>query len=152
MKMRFQSAAIAVLAILSCAAFSNAQQVTPNQELKVLSATPRGSTITRDQSHTIAIMFNKPMVALKAVPEDESSGPLVVEPAVKGKYRWLGTSTLTFVPTDTLPFSTVFRARVPAGTRALDGSTLNQDYVWTFETPRPQLVRSLPSNGASYIV
>jgi len=55
------------------------------------------------------------MVALKAVPEDESSGPLVVEPAVKGKYRWLGTSTLTFVPTDTLPFSTVFRARVPAG-------------------------------------
>ena len=152
MKMHFQWAAIAVMAILSCAAYSDAQQVTSNPELKVLSATPRGSTITRDQSHTIAIMFNKPMVALKAVPEDESSGPLVVEPAVKGKYRWLGTSTLTFVPTDTLPFSTVFRARVPAGTRALDGSTLNQDYVWTFETPRPQLVRSLPSNGASYIV
>ncbi len=152
MKKHCLRASIAVMAILILAKPSFAQQLGANQGLKVLSATPRGSTQTRDQSRTIVVMFNKPMVALQAVPVDESSGPLVLEPPVRGKYRWLGTSTLTFVPTDTLPFSTAFTARVAAGTKALDGTTLNQDFVWTFETPRPQLVRSLPSNGSSYVV
>ncbi len=122
-----------------------------NEPLRVLSATPSGATETRDQSHAIVVIFNKAMVPLQEVPVGEGSGPLVIEPQIKGRYRWLGTTTLTFWPNDTLPYATAYTARVPAGTKALDGSTLSQDYTWTFETPRPQLIRTLPRDNATYI-
>ncbi|MGC8897764.1 MAG: MG2 domain-containing protein [Bacteroidota bacterium] len=121
--------------------------------LRVISATPRGLTETRDQSRMVVVMFSKPMVPLRSVEGElyQESGPLIIEPAVKGKYRWLGTSTLTFVPFDTLPFATEYRVKVPAGLKALDGSALEHEYIWTFQTPRPVLVRSIPEDGAKFV-
>ena len=91
-------------------------------------------------------MFNKPMVPIQEVSSEVDSGPLLFEPQIKGKYKWLGTATLTFWPTDTLPFASEYNARIPAGTKALDGSVLPSDYNWKFETPRPQLVRTYPGD------
>ncbi len=119
--------------------------------LQIISATPNGTTETRDQSRMIVVIFNKPMVSLQELPRFEENGPLTFDPKISGKYRWLGTSTLTFVPTDTLPFATEYRAIVPAGTRALDGSTLSSDYEWMFQTPRPVLVRTIPDRPRGYV-
>ncbi|HUI30193.1 MAG TPA: Ig-like domain-containing protein [Candidatus Acidoferrales bacterium] len=112
--------------------------------LQIISATPKGQTETRDQSRMIVVIFNKPMVPLQELPQFEEKGPLTFEPQLSGKYRWLGTSTLTFVPSDTLPFATEYRVKVPAGVKALDGSILKSGYEWTFQTPRPVLVRTIP--------
>ncbi|MGO9482399.1 MAG: hypothetical protein ACLP05_11550, partial [Candidatus Kryptoniota bacterium] len=67
--------------------------------LQIISATPNGTTETRDQSRMIVVIFNKPMVSLQELPRFEENGPLTFDPKISGKYRWLGTSTLTFVPT-----------------------------------------------------
>jgi len=141
--------------ILIVAEFFSSGILTLSSEevLRVISATPRGLTETRDQSRIVVVMFNKPMVPLQSVEGEvyEESGPLIIEPAVRGKYRWLGTSTLTFIPVDTLPFATEYRVKVPAGLKALDGSALEHEYIWTFQTPRPVLVRSIPQDEAKLV-
>ncbi len=119
--------------------------------LEIVVGSPRGPTHTIDQVQTIFATFNQPMVPLKEVPQDEDSGPLNIEPAVRGKYRWMGTTTITFTPRDTLPKATRFSVRIPASTKSLLGQSLPYDFVWQFETPRPFIVNFSPSNGAKFV-
>ena len=141
----------AVLLVVTLTQFSYSMQNSPADSLRIISATPRGLTETRDQSGMIVVIFNKPMVPLQELPQFEEKGPLTFEPQLPGKYRWLGTSTLTFVPADTLPFATEYKAKVSAGTRALDGSMLASDFEWTFQTPRPVLMRTTPGHGSKWV-
>lgn len=141
----------ALLSVLLLVNVSYSNVNSQTDSLRIISATPNGLTETRDQARMIVVIFNKPMVPLQELPQFEEKGPLTFEPQLGGKYRWLGTSTLTFVPADTLPFATEYKAKVPAGTRALDGSTLTSDYKWTFQTPRPVLVRTTPYNAAKFV-
>jgi uncharacterized protein YfaS (alpha-2-macroglobulin family) len=91
------------------------------------------------------------MLALQAVPADKSSGPMIIQPKVKGKYRWMGTATLTFIPDQPLPYSTSFTIIIPAGTASLKGNKLKQEIKWTFETPRPLVTWSSPDNNQDHI-
>src|SRR3972149_6131477 len=120
---------------------------TGGEGLRVVVQAPRGATTSIDQSLTITVTFNQPMVPLEAVPKDRGEGPLVIDPLIPGKYRWMGSSTLTFQPADTLPYSTGYTLRIPAGTKSLSGQSFAEDVVWTFETPRPRLLGVTPRNG-----
>ncbi|MDH4196411.1 MAG: MG2 domain-containing protein [Candidatus Aminicenantes bacterium] len=113
-------------------------------ELGVLSATPQGEIPTAAESQVIVVIFDRPMAALEALPEGPGSSFLEIEPQVAGKHRWLGTRALAFTPDRRLPFATEFRVTVPAGTRSPDGFVLSREFSWTFETPRPRLVRTAP--------
>ncbi len=119
------------------------------RQLSVVTTAPRGATTSIDQSQTILAVFNQPMAALQAVPSDTSIGPLRITPAVPGKYRWQGTSTITFIPAKNLPYATAFRVVIPAGTSSLKGQTLPGDVTWDFETPRPAVVTTTPYPGQS---
>ncbi len=143
--------ACVLLLVLVLNSISYSMQTSQVDSLRIISATPSRLTETRDQSRMIVVIFNKPMVPLQALPQFEEKGPLMFDPPLSGKYRWLGPSTLTFVPADTRPFATEYKAKVPAGTRALDGSVLASDYEWTFQTPRPVLVRTVPGHGQRWV-
>ena len=119
--------------------------------LEVLVSSPKGPTQTIDQTQTIFVSFNQSMVPLKEVPQDESSGPLFIEPKVPGKYRWLGTTTLAFIPGDTLPNATLFTVRVPSGLQSLSGQRLEKEYTWQFETPRPRVINASPYNAQRFV-
>jgi alpha-2-macroglobulin len=134
---------IAFLIVLTTVALWSQQK----KEVKILFAAPQGMTVSIDQSARIFATFNEPMVALAALPVGQASGPMTVEPAVRGTYRWLGTTTFAFTPEDTLPFATQFTVTIPAGTRSLAGAALKEAYRWTFETPRPSVVRITPADG-----
>ncbi len=76
---------------------------------------------------------------------------MIIKPAVPGKWSWVGTSGLQFVPeASELPRATEYTVEVPAGTRALDGSTMPKPYVLRFSTVRPQLLSVRPSSQSSY--
>ena len=119
--------------------------------LEVVVSSPRGETATIDQTQTIFVSFNEAMVPLKEVPQDEDSGPMIIEPKMRGKYRWMGTRTLAFIPADTLPFATGFTVTIPAGTRSIAGDRLGKEHRWQFETPRPRVVEALPYNGQRFV-
>ncbi len=137
---------VLLIALVSSSAV--AQQVVP---LEVPVTSPRGLLAGSDQAQTIIATFNQPMVALSGVPTDQASGPMELTPNVRGKYRWMGTATLTFSPEEPLSMATGYRVRIPAGTRALSGATLAQDVVWNFETPRPLVVRTWPFQTQQYV-
>jgi hypothetical protein len=66
---------------------------------------------------------------------------------VTGEWRWLGSSSVEFVPEKPLDFGTAYVLTVPAGVVALDGATLAAPVVVEFETPRPELESISPSSG-----
>lgn len=95
------------------------------------------------EASEITLVFNRPVRALELAGE-ESAPPVVLKPEVKGRFQWVGTSAIQFVPETHLPFATRFTVEVPAGLKALDGSVLEKPYKMEFSTQRPKLVDSSP--------
>jgi len=111
-----------------------------NEKLEVVRVTPKGTVEDSSQTDAISISFNQAMVPLTTLPEEEVEGTFIIEPSLKGKYRWMGSSTLAFIPSEPLPFGTAFTVTLPAGIKALSGAVLEKDYTWSFETLRPKFV------------
>lgn len=135
-----------IILILCCCAYGQSPPAAT-----VVSVTPRGPTQTLDQSQMISVTFNQPMVPLQELPQDEGTGPMVITPTVKGKYRWQGTTTLSFIPEKNLPYSTLFTITIPAGTKSVLGQPLERDFIWQFETPRPRVISHIPGNTQRYV-
>ena len=106
-------------------------------------ATPEGE---HDVATELTVTWNRPMRALDLA-GDEAPPPVHLTPDVPGRWQWVGTQAVTFVPATHLPFGSELRLEVPAGTRALDGSALGVAFSRTLTTPPPSLVRVTPSEG-----
>ena len=119
--------------------------------LGIVHAGPRGRTAGPRESDEIVVVFDHAMAPLAERPFDDRSPVFSIEPAVEGAFRWMGTRTLAFVPKKLLPRATEFKVTIPAGTRSLDGYELKDGYAWTFETPRPRLLRHLPRDEADQL-
>lgn len=111
--------------------------------LEVVLVSPQGDTAGPEDYRSVTVSFNQPMRALsaQAPPLQE---PFRLEPAVPGTFRWKGSATVSFHPTQPLPAGTEFRVVIPAGVTAANGQVLAQDIVKTFTTPGPRLIRTLP--------
>ncbi len=117
-------------------------------DLRVLHVSPEGATSAASESGEILVVFDRPMAPLAPLPLADNTPFLRFSPSLSGRYRWMGTRTVSFTPTEPLPFGTEFKVAVPAGTRSLDGYVLREDRTWTFSTMRPRLVRIIPENHA----
>lgn len=91
------------------------------------------------------ITFDRPVRAMGA--GDDAVAPAVIEPPIEGRWRWVGSSTLEFVPKAPAPLATSYTVRVPGGLVGLDGATLEDEYRYSFETPRPAAQFGEPVNG-----
>jgi uncharacterized protein YfaS (alpha-2-macroglobulin family) len=120
-------------------------------DLHLLHVSPQGATTSARMAEQLTAIFDHPMVPLQEVPEGQGSSFLKVEPSVPGRFRWLGTRTLTFTPSDRFPYATEVRVTIPAGTTSLDGYNLKQDYAWTFSTITPKVVGHIPSDGEKWV-
>ncbi len=107
---------------------------------RVVFGSPQGEI---SEPGEITLVFNRPVRALELAGE-EKNPPAVLKPQVPGRFQWVGTSALQFVPDTHLPRATQFTVEVPAGLRALDGSSLEQPYRLEFSTARPKLAEILP--------
>ena len=97
----------------------------------------------------INVTFNQPMVplaTLEALAAEQV--PVLIEPAMPGTWKWLGTQTLRFEYAsdliDRLPMATEYRVTVPAGTTSVTGGVLAADVSWTMTTPAVTLSNSYP--------
>lgn len=103
----------------------------------VVFGSPKGATVDPSE---VTLVFNRPMRALDLA-ENQAAPPVILKPAVPGRWNWVGTSGLQFIPeAPELARATEFTVEVPAGTRALDGSTMPKPYVLRFSTVRPKLL------------
>ncbi len=122
------------------------------EEVKILSTAPRGVTEDIGETSAVIVSFNQPMVALQQIPEEEGTGPLLIEPRVSGKYRWMGTRTLVFLPEKgRFPYATNFTVTVPSGISSISGQILQKDFSFSFETPPPKLAYHWPADKSKWI-
>ncbi len=117
-----------------------------DRPLEVVFFSPQGETETIEQSDAITVVFNQPMKELTATSSDLRR-PFEIQPEVVGRFRWKGAATVSFEPAHPLPFGTEYTITVPAGLNAPNGATLKESKTFTFSTPAPRLLRSLPVNG-----
>lgn len=120
-----------------------------SEPLKIIRHVPEDGVVNKDT--TISITFNQPMVALSTVGQVASHVPVTLNPMPKGEWKWLGTSTLTFVPQDGfLRGSTQYEVDIPAGITSSTGSKLESEMRWSFRTPTNKIVEWYPgSSGVS---
>lgn len=98
----------------------------------------------------ITIMFDRPMTALKSLDEGEASMPEIrISPSVKGRFKWLGTNSVQFIP-EKLAYSTTYTVTVPKGVKAADGGSTDSDFTSSFTTVIPALVYTMPYEGYRY--
>jgi uncharacterized protein YfaS (alpha-2-macroglobulin family) len=111
---------------------------------RVVFAGPQGEA---SEVSEVSLVFSRPLRKLElagALPP-----PLSISPNVPGRWLWVGTRALHFVPeTPHLPGATQYVVTVPGDLRALDGTPLGAAFHFDFTTSRPKLVDSEPSAGA----
>lgn len=96
-------------------------------------AIPSGARIT--------IIFDRPVATLAQVQGADAfaAWPVRITPAVKGRWRWLGTTTAEFEPERGFVLGTRYTVQVPAGIVTAGGEKTEQDFSWSFETQRPTI-------------
>lgn len=115
--------------------------------LEVVRYQPQGDVVIAPD---ISVTFNQPMVELATLQQfDQAKVPVKVMPALKGRWRWIGTRTLRFQfegNVDRLPMATSYTVEVPAGTRSQSGKLLAKAQRWSFQTPPPKVVTFYPDH------
>ncbi len=117
--------------------------------LQVAAATPQGPAGGEVRP---SITFDRPVVPL-ATPEELAKlpAPASILPAVPGTWRWLGSTTVEFVPAQPLPLATAFQVTVPAGLTAVDGSRLAAPATFSFSTRAPEVRHLEPRDGWKWV-
>lgn len=111
--------------------------------LKVVRSSPEGKA---GKVGAVTVTFNQPMVPVASLAElARARVPLEISPRPEGRFRWLGTQTVAFEPEGRMPFSTEYEVTIPAGTRSATGAKLGRAVHFSFSTPRPKLIRALPT-------
>ena len=95
----------------------------------------------------LSVTFSQPMISASSQTEASENVPVKLTPEVKGKWRWLGTTTLIFDAESRFQMATKYTATIPAGTKSAVGGTLAKNVSWTFETPPPKVETFYPNKN-----
>jgi hypothetical protein len=117
---------------------ARAKEPDDDKGFKVAAGRPQGK-LTGTARPTIT--FSEPVVALETLSQQDPATQIRIEPAVKGRWHWLGSSSVEFVNDEPFPFSTAFHVIVPAGFKALDGTPLANAWQLDFTTPTLEVGR-----------
>src|SRR5437762_1828338 len=102
------------------------------KKVSVVKAGPIGELATLAEANEIRVVFSQPMVAVGKIPKNLTISWFHITPAVKGTFRWSGTTTLIFTPEQQLPYATKYDV-------AIDAPQLDRPYNFSFVTPTIQL-------------
>src|SRR6266568_7196373 len=97
----------------------SAPLVRADDKLTIVKAGPVGEVANLAEANEIRVVFSEPMVALGKIPKDLVVPWFHIAPAVKGTFRWSGTTSLIFTPAPKLPFATKFDVTIDAVAKAV---------------------------------
>jgi hypothetical protein len=117
---------------------SEVQAGQPGEPLLILNITPTGEDVTA--VNKIVFQFNRAVVPVGAMERKANEIPITITPEIKGRWRWLNTSTLAYILDDnsTLKPATRYEIEVRPGIKAEDGGTLITPIRRSFITERPK--------------
>jgi hypothetical protein len=119
--------------------------------LEVSQVLPQKDTQDVAPDSAITVMFNRPVVPLVAVSEqDKLPKPLALDPPATGRGEWLNTSIYVFRPDALVPGAT-YTAKVAAGLQDVSGAVLQKDFTWSFGVQPPLVVKTLPTDRQAMV-
>jgi hypothetical protein len=87
-----------------------------------------------NESSDITILFNRPMVSLSTLGKNSGQDiPIKITPETQGKYKWISTRTLQFIPEERLRRSSNYEVSLVSNMESLDGVPL-QPFLHIFQT------------------
>lgn len=130
----------------SVPAVSADESTTPS----VISALPYGNVIAEEDGKAITVVFSTPMVPLSpSTDKADCASWFTISPSIKGEYRWIGTSTVTFIPEKPLEPGTKYKVTISGDVKSTSEKTLGQEYVWSFSYLPPIVKNSNPNNTSN---
>jgi uncharacterized protein YfaS (alpha-2-macroglobulin family) len=86
-------------------------------------------------SSTIEIRFSRPVVGREAVTGDAGESPIVITPALAGRFVWLSRQTGTYVPNDIPPLGVDYTISTRPDLKAADGTPIGRGFRAIIRTP-----------------
>lgn len=103
------------------------------EDPEVISVFPKSDSEANENSD-ITIVFNRPMVPLSTLDVlEEQEIPVEISPKTKGKFKWIGTATLQFIPESHLIASQNYEVTVKSDFVSMDGLRI-KDFDHKFVT------------------
>ncbi|MCB1044193.1 MAG: hypothetical protein KDC35_14725 [Acidobacteria bacterium] len=109
---------------------------------RVLRYAPEGA---RDQVTQVQVAFSHDVIPITALDDlDAIDVPVTITPEPPGRWRWLDPRTLVFDGERVFPRATRYQVKISGGTVDLNGRALEEPVIFSFSTPAPSVIRSMP--------
>ena len=110
--------------------------------LTVVNSGPNGEIAQLQDANEIRVIFSEPMVSLGRIPSNPTPPWIRITPAIKGTYRWSGTTILILTPDPAtpLPHATQYRVAIDTSAASVAGRRLQAVHEFTFTTPTVRLM------------
>ncbi len=119
-----------------------------DEDPAIVAVFPGTGTEAHEESE-ITIVFNRPMVPLTTLETSESIAlPITITPPTEGRFKWISTRTLQFIPATTLMPSSAYTVTVAPGLTSVDGLPVTP-YTHAFVT-RPLRYERLTEGDTGY--
>ena len=106
---------------------------------------PQGVIPAEVRYPSFYVLFSEPVVAISALnQQSEASDLMKIEPAVKGTFRWNGTSLLSFDCTEAVNPMQVYKITVNKDSKSLSGKVLTGETVFSTEAAALKIIWSAP--------
>ncbi|MFH0770557.1 MAG: Ig-like domain-containing protein [Candidatus Peregrinibacteria bacterium] len=107
-----------------------------------------------DPASTITLVFDRPIIPLTQVQGEASERrgedwPVTISPLLPGRWRWISTVAVEFLPEGGLSPATRYTVSVPKGIKTVSGDGTEEDFSWSFETTRPVVEMTDPKLNAT---
>lgn len=129
---------IATSVFSSCGSTSASTEINASREktpFSVISCTPQGELPDEVHFPSIQMQFSEPVVALEKLGEPSNQNDaFTITPAMKGTFRWYGTSLLSFDCSEELIPQKIYTVTVNKNLTSLNGNKISGTLVFTFHT------------------
>ena len=119
-------------------------------EFCVISYEPSGTLPDEVKNPSIYVQFSEPVVPLAKLGESSDKSDIItIEPALKGVFRWYGTSLLSFECADEVIPQTEYVVKINSNVKSINGTALTGMTSFSFKTEELKLVSVVPGYGAA---
>ncbi|MEO6741801.1 MAG: hypothetical protein ABIP20_16270, partial [Chthoniobacteraceae bacterium] len=87
-------------------------------------------------SSAFELRFAEPMIAADSVGKVDAESPLIIRPAIAGKWRWVSTQSGVFQPSTPPPLATTFVVTLAGGLKTAEGKAFRGSVNESFSTPQ----------------
>ena len=106
---------------------------------------PKGSIPSDVRFPSFYVLFSEPVVALASVGQEANASDYVtISPAIKGTFRWNGTSLLSFDTAEAVNPMQVYTITVKDGVKSISGKTITGEKSFSTEAASLQIIWSAP--------